>query len=85
MNTIDQDKLLRDKSSSFLKDSKTEAIAVENIIRQKDSDDLNGFRKRNAKSMSIPPINLSLANQGINSNGDSTNTKVKSAETRLRR
>ena len=58
-----------------------ENIDAKDIVRVKENNDNNNFRKRNKKS--IPPINLTLAAQGLNS--DSGNPKIGNGVARSRR
>lgn len=66
-------------------DPRTKAMPEENIIRVKHYEENSGFRKRNAKSMSIPPINLTLAAHELHSNADSGNSKGTNGVARIRR
>ena len=58
-----------------------ENIDAKNIVQVRDNNDNNDVRKRNAKS--IPPINLTLASQALNS--DSGNSKIGNGVARSRR
>ena len=83
--TLDNHDVSNDTIDPILNDSTRKVIPEDSIIRVKHSEKNSGFRPRNAKSMSIPPINLTLAAHELHSNADSGNSKGSNGVARTRR